>query len=178
MTCLTLAAILQLTLIVPTESYADAHRQTLQTGQPMVVMVGAEWCPACKAMEANVIPEIRSRGVLRRVAFALVDLDRDGEIGRKLTAGGPIPQLIVFRKTANGWKNRRLIGNQPVEAVEEFIAEDVKASEAEHASAKRDKKNKNDVAPTSSNAAQVTAAKDKPAVPPVRAISARTSALK
>jgi thioredoxin-like negative regulator of GroEL len=170
-TCLTLAAILQLPLLVPTESYAEAHRQTLQTGQPMVVMVGAEWCPACKAMEANVLPEMRSRGLLRRVAFALVDLDRDGEIGRKLTAGGPIPQLIVFRKTANGWKNRRLIGNQPIETVEEFISEDVQASEAEHAAVKK-------TAPDKGKArtkTQVTTAKDKSPSPPVRPVSDRDS---
>ena len=133
MTYLTLATLLQLPLLVPTESYADAHRQTIRTGQPMVVMVGAEWCPACKAMEANVIPEIRHRGLLRRVAFALVDLDRDHEIGSKLIEGGPIPQLIVFRKTPQGWRNRRLIGSQSVETVEEFINQDVAASEAEKA---------------------------------------------
>lgn len=133
MNCLILATVLQLPLVMPTETYLEAHRQTLRTGQPMVVMVGAEWCPACKAMEANVIPAIRQRGLLRRVAFALVDLDREREVGSKLIDGGPIPQLIVFRKTANGWRNRRLIGNQSVETVEEFINQDVAAAEAEKA---------------------------------------------
>lgn len=137
MTYLTLATILQLPLLVPTETYAEAHRQTLCTGQPMVVMVGAEWCPACKAMEANVIPQIRKRGLLRRVAFALVDMDRDHDIGAQLTEGGPIPQLIVFRKTREGWRNRRLIGNQTVDTVEEFINQDVAASDAEKANAKK-----------------------------------------
>jgi len=163
-TYLTLAAILQLPLAVTTESYAEAHKQTLQTGRPMVVMVGAEWCPACKAMEANVIPQIRKGGLLRRVAFALVDLDRDGEIGRKLTAGGPIPQLIVFRKTPEGWKNRRLIGNQTVEAVEEFINQDVAASEAERANVKKadaEAKKKPQVAPATGSATK----------PPLRSVS-------
>lgn len=165
MTYLTLAAILQLPLLVSTESYAEAHQQTLQTGRPMVVMVGAEWCPACKAMEANVIPQIRKGGLLRRIAFALVDMDRDGEIGRKLTAGGPIPQLIVFRKTAEGWKNRRLIGNQPIETVEEFINQDVAANEAEHAAAKK-------AAPAKLKAKpKVSAATDSSAKPPLRSVS-------
>lgn len=137
MTSMTLVALLQLPLALPTESYAEAHRQTLETGRPMVVMVGAEWCPACKAMEAHVLPEMRNRGLLRRVAFALVDMDRDGEIGRKLTEGGPIPQLILFRKTAEGWKNRRLIGNQPIEAVEQFITKNVSDGEEKVDAAKK-----------------------------------------
>ena len=53
--------------------------------------------------------------------------DRDHDIGAKLIEGGPIPQLIVFRKTPFGWRNRRLIGNQSVETVEEFINQDVAA---------------------------------------------------
>ena len=169
MTYLTLATILQLPLLVPTESYAEAHRQTLQTGRPMVVMVGAEWCPACKAMEANVIPQIRKGGLLRRVAFALVDLDRDGEIGRKLTAGGPIPQLIVFRKTTDGWKNRRLIGNQSVETVEEFIGQDLTATETEQAAAKK-------AASVKKAKAQVAPATDNSAKPPLRSVSSREPA--
>ena len=168
MTYLTLATILQLPLLVPTETYADAHRQTLRTGQPMVVMVGAQWCPACKAMEADVIPQIRKRGLLRRVAFALVDLDRDHEIGVKLIEGGPIPQLIVFRKTPQGWRNRRLIGNQSVEAVEEFINQDVAASEAEKAStAKKSAPGKTPAKP------QVGAATHDSPSPPIHAVSAQ-----
>jgi thioredoxin-like negative regulator of GroEL len=171
-TYLTLVTILQLPLLVPTESYEEAHRQTLQTGRPMVVMVGAEWCPACKAMEANVLPEMRNRGLLRRVAFALVDLDRDGEIGPKLTAGGPIPQLIVFRKTADGWKNRRLIGSQSIEAVEEFIGQDVAASEAEQKAAKKA------ASATQKAKPQATPAKDKSATPPARMASSPKPASK
>lgn len=166
MTYLTLATILQLPFLVPTATYAEAHCQTLRTGQPMVVMVGAEWCPACKAMEANVIPQIRKRGLLRRVAFALVDLDRDREVGTRLVEGGPIPQLIVFRKTPEGWRNRRLIGNQSIETVEEFINQDVAASEAEKApTAKKQAPAKSKTKP------QVSAASHQSPNTPVRAVA-------
>jgi thioredoxin-like negative regulator of GroEL len=151
-------------MATPSESYAEAHRQTVETGRPMVVMVGAEWCPACKAMEANVLPEMRSRGLLRRVAFALVDMDRDGEIGHKLVEGGPIPQLIVFRKTSEGWKNRRLIGNQSIEAVEEFISQNVSATEAKHAPTKA-------AASKQKAKPQGTVAKDQNAMPPIQSVS-------
>jgi len=92
-TTFSLAAALQLSILAPgADTYAEAYRLTAKTGRPMVVMVGAEWCPACKAMETNVIPQVRRRGVLGRVAFAIVDLDRQRNLGRTLTRGGPIPQ--------------------------------------------------------------------------------------
>lgn len=133
MTSLTLATILQLPfLATATETYADAHQKTVETGQPLVVMVGADWCPACQMMEHQVIPVARQRGIFRRVAFALVNVDRDREVGQNLTNGGPIPQLIVFRRTADGWARTQLIGAQTVEQVEQFISTEVAQSDADH----------------------------------------------
>jgi hypothetical protein len=82
-------------------------------------------------MEHNVLPQMRERGLLKRVVFALVDVDREREIGQSLTAGGPIPQLILFRRTREGWENRRLIGGQSIPTLEEFINTEVAASEAD-----------------------------------------------
>jgi len=107
------------------DSYADAHKETTETGRPMVVMVGADWCPACQVMKNTILPEVRKRGILRKVAFALVNLDREGELGGQLTGNGPIPQLLVYRRTADGWRLRRLIGGQDVQTVEKFINEGV-----------------------------------------------------
>lgn len=121
MTSMTLATILQLPFLATPETYAEAHQQTVETGRPLVVMVGADWCPACHQMERDVIPVVRQRGLLRRVAFALVNLDRDRDVGQKLTGGGPIPQLIVFRKTPEGWHRTELIGAQSIEKVEQLI---------------------------------------------------------
>ncbi len=141
MTSLGFAVILQASLaLTGTDGYAEAHQAVTQTGRPMLVVVGADWCPACQALEKTVIPQVRQRGLLRRVAFAIVNLDHDRELGQELTAGGPIPQMLMYRKTASGWKMRRLIGNQSVEAVESFINEglvvddDAKKSNAEKTS--------------------------------------------
>lgn len=122
MTSLTLAAILQLSLLANTpETYADAHQATVKTGCPMVIMVGADWCPACQRMEKTVIPKVRERGLLSRVAFALVNLDRERELGQTLTGGGPIPQLIAYRRAHDGWHRTCLIGGQDIKTVEDFI---------------------------------------------------------
>jgi thioredoxin-like negative regulator of GroEL len=113
-----------------TDTYADAYRLTSQTGRPMVVFVSAEWCPACQTMKRNVIPQIRERGLLGKVAFAIVNLDRERDLGHKLTRGGPIPQLLMYRKTPDGWRLSRLIGAQKVPAVERFIDWGLKRDEA------------------------------------------------
>ena len=137
MTRLTLATVLQLTMLAPlaegaeTESYADAYRKTAETGQPLVVLVGAEWCPACVDMKRTVVPRLRQQGLLQRVAFALVDIDRDRELGQKLIAGGAIPQLIVCRKAPDGWHRQRLIGGQSVKTVEELLHREIVACQAD-----------------------------------------------
>jgi len=97
----------------------------------MVIMVGADWCPACQTMERFVLPEIQRRGILRRVAFAIVNVDRERELSQALTSGGPIPQLLMYRRTSAGWRLRRLIGGQSVETVESFIDEGVRLNDDE-----------------------------------------------
>lgn len=136
MTTLSLHAVLQVSILLTgAETYAEAHRVTTETGQPMVVLVGADWCPACQRMEKSVLPQLRRRGVLGKVAFAIVNLDRQRTLGRQLTGGGPIPQLVMYRRTNNGWKRRKLIGAQSVSKTETFIQQGVKLNEAEKTAA-------------------------------------------
>jgi hypothetical protein len=53
----------------------------------------------------------------------MVNPDRDRDLADQITGGGPIPQLVMFRRTADGWIRKKLIGGQSVETVEEFISE-------------------------------------------------------
>jgi thioredoxin-like negative regulator of GroEL len=109
------------------ETYADAHQATMKTGKPMLVMVSTEWCPACQVMKRRILPQVRERGLLRRVAFATVNPDNEGELSRQLTGGGPIPQLVMYRKTPRGWVRRVMVGSQSVENVEQFINQGIAA---------------------------------------------------
>jgi thioredoxin-like negative regulator of GroEL len=136
MTSLTLAVVMQTALLAtpaqePDMSYAKAHAATLKTGRPMVILVGAKWCPACVQMKNNIVPQLLKRGSLRNVAFAQVDIDKEKALGRELTKGGPIPQLVMFRHTKAGWRLRKVIGGQSVQKVERFIAEGVALNEAD-----------------------------------------------
>lgn len=105
------------------ESYAEAQRLTIRTGRPMVVMVSTDWCPPCQMMKKTILPRVRERGLLRKVAFAVVNPDHDKELAEKLIGSGPIPQLVMFRKKGDAWVQKSLVGGQSVETVEEFIRE-------------------------------------------------------
>ena len=151
----------------PAETYADAHRVNAETGRPMVVLVGAEWCPACQTMEKQVVPKMRERGLLKRIAFALVDLDHDRDLGRSLTSGGPIPQLIFFRRTREGWTQRKVIGGQSLEAVEQLIDEEIAANKVEMQAVAKSKESEKARPTTAAKPASLSksapAAKDKAA---------------
>ena len=103
------------------ESYTEAHQATMKTGKPMLVMVSTDWCPACQVMKRRIIPQIRERGLLSRVAFATVNPDQEGELSHQLIGNGLIPELVMYRKTPRGWIRRVLVGGQSVERVEQFI---------------------------------------------------------
>ncbi len=144
MTSLTLAVAMQVALLGanPNDdtSYAKAHEITTKTGQPMVILVGAKWCPACVQMKNSVVPQLKERGSFTEVSFAEVDIDQERELGRTLTKGGKIPQLLMYRKTKLGWRLRRIIGGQSVDKVDHFIAEGValdKATKRQEATASK-----------------------------------------
>jgi len=117
------------------ESYDAARQETIETGKPIVVMVGTDWCGPCQMMKKKILPQVRDRGLLKRVAFAIVNAARERDLAQKLTGGGPIPQLVMFRKTSDGWKRRKLVGGQSVEQVQEFIKEGLVLDEIDNGSA-------------------------------------------
>jgi len=119
------------------ETYAAARRATVETGKPMVIMVSTDWCPPCQVMKKKILPRVREHGLLRKVAFAMVNPDRDSELANQITGGGPIPQLVMFRKTPKGWVRKKLIGGQSVETVEEFINDGLAMNRAEKKAAKK-----------------------------------------
>ncbi len=128
---------------VADETYADARRTTTETGKPMVVMVSTDWCPPCQTMKKTILPRVRERGLLKKVAFAIVNPDRDRDLAEKLTGGGPIPQLVMFRKRGDGWVRKKLVGGQNVETVEQFIAEGLAQDEADKKSSTEEVDDKN-----------------------------------
>jgi len=102
-------------------TYAAAYQDTQDSGKPLVVLVGATWCPACQGMKTSTMPEVAAKGELRHVAFAYVNTDAQSDLAGKLMEGNLIPQLVMYQKAGDGWTLKRLVGAQSVEAVEEFL---------------------------------------------------------
>ena len=139
MTTILCATVMQAALLVTgadatpaaAETYSAARRATVETGKPMVIMVSTDWCPPCQVMKKKILPRVREHGLLRKVAFAVVNPDRDSELANQITGGGPIPQLVMFRKTPKGWVRKKLVGGQSVETVEEFIKDGLASDKAD-----------------------------------------------
>ena len=124
MTALTLSLLLQVSAVSGVGSdghYAKAYETMVSTGQPLVVLVVAEWCPACQQMKNSVIPQVKRQGGLDKVAFAYVNTDADHSLAGKLMQGGSIPQLIMYSKTADGWKREQLTGVHGADETRHFI---------------------------------------------------------
>lgn len=104
------------------QDYSTAYEKAVKDNQPLVVLVGADWCPSCVRMKQSVIPQLERDGDLGKVAFAMVDYDREGRLATQLMQGRSVPQLILFRKTAAGWQRQQLTGAQSVASARQFLA--------------------------------------------------------
>lgn len=109
------------------DTYEAAYKTMQETGKPLVVLIGADWCPACQTMKTSVMPKLESSGKLKDVAFATVNTDHQDRIARGMMKGNLIPQLVIYTKTNDGWKLERLVGGQSVEVVEKFLAKNAKS---------------------------------------------------
>jgi thiol-disulfide isomerase/thioredoxin len=114
-------------------SYKHARELSEKTGKPLVILVGAEWCPACVTMKEKTIPEVKKKKVFKKINYAEVDFDSERQLAKQLTGGGKIPQLMVFRKSNEGWMVRKVVGGRSPKAVESFISESIEKKEKETA---------------------------------------------
>ena len=111
-----------------TDDYSQAYRQSVETGRPLVVLIGAKWCPACLEMKNNILPKVQKTGGFDGVEFAYVDADRQPKIAAKLSRAQVIPQLIRLDKTSEGWKSQVLVGARSPDEIRRFVATDAEAT--------------------------------------------------
>lgn len=115
-------------------NYQTALREAEAKNRPLMVLVGADWCPGCRAMKQVILPAMARRGALGGVSFAVVDTDANATTARQLMRGGSIPQLIVFNRTNNGWKREQLTGAASEASVQSLIARALATQSSEPAS--------------------------------------------
>jgi thiol:disulfide interchange protein len=108
-------------------SYEAAYRKAQEEKKPLVVLVGAEWCPACKTMKIDTIDTMKKAGELQEVVYTQLDKDAHPELADQVMQGKTLPQIVVFSESENGWKRFSLTGLQTPRRVKELIR---KASDA------------------------------------------------
>ncbi len=119
---LTLSILLQSAVLTAgANDYASAYNQSVETGRPLVVLLGADWCPGCQRMKSGAIPEVERQGGLNKVAFAQVNTDHQRDLAGQLMQGSSIPQLVMFYKTDTGWKRRQLTGARSASDIRAFL---------------------------------------------------------
>ena len=106
-------------------TYKTAYKASIAQGKPLVVLVGADWCPGCQTMKRKVLPQLQAKGALTGVELAVVDSDAESKLAGQLMSGNSIPQLIMYYKTSKGWKRQQMTGAHSEEEVRAFIAEGV-----------------------------------------------------
>ncbi len=103
--------------------YASAYKEAMAAKKPLMVVVGAEWCPACNVLKTSTIQPMLSTGDLDQVSVAVVDRDAEPELAAQLTKGERmLPQIIMFTPTESGqWERRKLTGYQPRQPVRNLV---------------------------------------------------------
>ena len=102
-------------------SYEAAYSKAQEESKPLVVLVGADWCAACKKMKANTIEPMKKSGEFSEVVFTNVDKDAQPEVCQQIMQGETLPQIIVFAKGNGGWRKYSLTGMQSEGRVKELI---------------------------------------------------------
>jgi thioredoxin-like negative regulator of GroEL len=103
-------------------SYEQAYKQAETNGRPLLVLVGADWCPGCRTMKGGVMARMLRGGRLDRVNYAVVNTDQERALASKLMRGGSIPQLIVFTKSGKDtWVREQITGATSEDGVAALI---------------------------------------------------------
>lgn len=102
-------------------SYEVAYKKAQAEKKPLVVLVGADWCVACRNMKADTIVPMKNSGQLKEVIFTQIDQDRHPELASKVMQGTTLPQIVVFSEGEKGWKRFSLTGMQTERRVKELI---------------------------------------------------------
>ncbi len=104
------------------QSYAQAYTKSLEERKPLLVVVGAPWCPACRVLKESTLKPMAKTGELDDVSFVVINRDENPVLAAKLTQGEKtIPQIILYTPAEDGWKRRKLRGFQSKQPIRSLI---------------------------------------------------------
>ena len=129
MTGLAVALVMQTSLLGADATYAEAYQDAQQTGRPLVVLVGADWCPHCVRLKNDIIPVVRKRGEMDHVVFVALDADDQPKTARKIMTGRSLPQLVMYRKSGSEWQRYQLTGAPSADKIASFLQQGAEVAE-------------------------------------------------
>jgi len=90
-------------------SFEQAYHRAKDTKRPLIVVIGATWCPSCVQLKDAVFPTLQERGDFDKVELTLIDIDRQKVLAEKLLRGrNRIPQIVRMDWNGETWDIRRL----------------------------------------------------------------------
>ncbi len=101
--------------------YEVAYKKAQEEKKPLLVLVGADWCVACRTLKADTIAPMTKAGQLKDVIITHVDKDKNPELAAQVMKGNILPQIVVFSEADSGWKRFSLTGMQTERRVKELI---------------------------------------------------------
>ena len=124
MTGLAASFVLQAAMLASgAQPYQQAFTEAQTGGRPLMVLVGADWCPGCVVMKQSVLARMHSAGRLNRVAYATVNTDTQSTLAGRLMRGSSIPQLIIYSQDSSGqWHREQVNGAISEGQVEQLIS--------------------------------------------------------
>ncbi len=107
--------------------YEKALKDHETNNKPIMVFIGAKWCPACKVMKSDTLEPMYSDKELNSVNLVILDADADKELVSKLTNdidSIKYPCTIVFTKNKD-WRKLSVLGRQTRDNLKEFIKKSI-----------------------------------------------------
>lgn len=101
--------------------YDSAYAQAEKEKKPLLVLVGADWCPSCQVMKKETLEPMKGAGELNDVVVTIVDKDARPELAEQLMRGKTLPQVVVFTQDGQGWKRFSLTGMQTPSRIRELL---------------------------------------------------------
>lgn len=118
-------------------SYQQAHHEAMASKRPMLILVGADWCPACRVMKHSTLPALQRQGKLKDVVFTIVDVDQQPKLASQLMRSSSIPQLVLYTPKSEGWYRMYLHGSQEPARITGMIARGLQLQRDELAAKQR-----------------------------------------
>lgn len=115
-----LAALLNLLLLCTAQAqmpYRTAVTDSLETGKPLLVYIGATWCGPCQQMKFRTFPALKA---LPGINFTAIDLDRDRKLADQI-ASPMVPSLTIYKQVDGVWTRRTIYGFRTPNQVRTFL---------------------------------------------------------